>query len=70
MVLASIVNIIFGGLQMSLKYRKKITTSIKNELVDNLNTLSEKTRIDKSKLFDEALEMLFKKYNDILENQS
>lgn len=55
---------------MSLKYRKKITTSIKNELVDNLNTLSEKTRIDKSKLFDEALEMLFKKYNDILENQS
>lgn len=47
---------------MDLKYRTRITTSIKNELLDAMKKLSEDTRIPQSKLFDEALEDLFQKY--------
>jgi len=49
---------------MALKTRTKLTTTIKNELVEKLDKLSENTRIPKSKLFDEALELLIKKHKD------
>ena len=42
--------------------RTRVTTSIKNELAVDLNKLAEKTRIPKSRLFDEAIEDLLKKY--------
>lgn len=50
---------------MGLINRTKITTSVRNELIKKLNYLSKKTRIPKSKLHDEALELLFKKHEDI-----
>lgn len=43
--------------------RKKFTSSIKNELVNDFNKLSESTRIPKSRLLDEAIEDLLKKYS-------
>jgi hypothetical protein len=49
---------------MALKNRTKVTTTIKNELIDKLTRLNEETRIPKSKLFDEALELLFEKHKD------
>lgn len=49
---------------MTLKTRTKLTTTIKNELVGKLDELSENTRIPKSKLFDEALELLIEKHKD------
>jgi metal-responsive CopG/Arc/MetJ family transcriptional regulator len=48
------------------RIRKRFGTSLDPELIKTLDNLSEKTRITKSKLIDEALEDLFKKYNDIL----
>ena len=47
---------------MDLVNRQRTTTSIKKELVETMKQLSEKTRIPQSKLYDEALEDLFKKY--------
>lgn len=47
---------------MDLKHRTRITTSIKNELLDAMKKLSDTTRIPQSKLFDEALEDLFEKH--------
>ena len=49
---------------MALKNRTKVTTTIKNELVAKLDTLNDKTRIPKSKLFDEALELLFEEHKE------
>ena len=46
---------------VDLKHRTRITTSIKNELLDAMKKLAETTRIPQSKLFDEALEDLFQK---------
>ncbi|MFI3115027.1 MAG: ribbon-helix-helix domain-containing protein [Clostridia bacterium] len=45
-----------------LKYRKRFTSSIKNELVPLLDKLSKDTRIPKSRLLDEAIEDLLKKH--------
>ena len=45
-----------------LKYRTRFTSSLKNELVPLFNRLSKKTRIPKSRLLDEAIEDLLKKY--------
>ena len=42
--------------------RTRFTTSIKNELYDALNQLTADTRIPKSRLMDEAIEDLLKKY--------
>lgn len=42
--------------------RTRFTSSLKNELMDEFNKLSEKTRIPKSRLIDEAIEDLLKKY--------
>ena len=45
------------------KSRKQYTMTVDIKLFDTLNALSEKTRIPKSKLVDEALELLFEKHN-------
>jgi len=48
--------------------RKRFSTSLDPELIKTLDKLSDKTRIPKSKLIDEALEDLFKKYEDKLKD--
>ena len=45
-----------------LDNRKKFVSSLANELVEPFNELSKKTRINKSRLLDEAIEDLLKKY--------
>lgn len=45
-----------------LKYRIRFTSSLKNELVPLFNRLAKKTRIPKSRLLDEAIEDLLRKY--------
>ena len=45
-----------------LKNRKTISNAIRTELADALKRLSEVTKIPMSKLLDEALEDLIKKY--------
>lgn len=42
--------------------RKKFVSSLANELVEPYNELSKKTRVPKSRLLDEAIEDLLKKY--------
>ena len=42
--------------------RKKFISSLDNKLVEPLNPLSKKTRVPKSRLLDEAIEDLLKKY--------
>lgn len=48
--------------ESKLVNRTRFTTSIKNELYQSLGRLSASTRIPKSKLMDEAIEDLMKKY--------
>ena len=43
--------------------RVQASSSIDKYLIATLNELSIETRIPKSKLYDEALELLFQKYN-------
>lgn len=45
-----------------LKYRKRFVSSLKNELIPALDHLSEFTKIPKSRLLDEAITDLLKKY--------
>jgi len=45
-----------------LKNRTRFTSSLKNELVPLFNALAEKSRIPKTRLLDEAIEDLLKKY--------
>ena len=42
--------------------RTRLTSSLANELVKPLDELSKKTRIPKTRLLDEAVEDLLKKY--------
>ena len=42
--------------------RTRFTSSLKNELMQEFNQLAEETRIPKSRLIDEAIEDLLKKY--------
>lgn len=42
--------------------RVRFTSSLKKELMPQLDQLSEQTRIPKSRLIDEAIEDLLKKY--------
>ena len=42
--------------------RTRFASSLDNELVEPLNELSKKTRVPKSRLLDEAIEDLLKKY--------
>ena len=44
-----------------LKYRKRFTSSLKNELVPLFDGLAQQTRIPKSRLLDEAIEDLLTK---------
>lgn len=46
-----------------LKYRTRFTSSLKNEYVPLFDELAQKTRIPKSRLLDEAIEDLLKKYS-------
>ena len=43
-------------------HRKRFVSSLKNELVLRFDQLSNDTRINKSRLLDEAIEDLLKKY--------
>ena len=57
--------IVQGGVVMSeaaLVNRTRFTSSLKNELMRDFNDLAAKTRINKSRLLDEAVEDLLKKY--------
>ena len=45
--------------------RKKFISSLDNKLVEPLNALSKKTSVPKSRLMDEAIEDLLKKYEKI-----
>ena len=47
-----------------LKNRKTISNAVRTELADSLKQLSESTKIPMSKLLDEALEGLIKKYGN------
>ncbi len=49
-----------------LKYRTRFTSSLKNELIPLFNNLSRKTRVPKSRLLDEAIEDLLRKYHVVL----
>ena len=42
--------------------RKKFISSLDNSLVESFNELSKKTRVPKTRLLDEAIEDLLKKY--------
>ena len=43
--------------------RTRFTSSLKNELMKDFDILAQKTRIPKSRLLDEAIEDLLKKYH-------
>lgn len=45
-----------------LKNRKRFTSSLKNELMEKFTQLAQETRINKSRLLDEAIEDLLKKH--------
>lgn len=47
---------------MSLKNRTRLGTAIDNELYKQLKELSESTRINMSRLLDEAIDDLINKY--------
>lgn len=46
-----------------LKHRKKIGNAVDTKLYERLKELSIKTKINQSKLLDEAIENLLEKYN-------
>ena len=48
--------------EVALVNRTRFTSSLKNELLDQFDHLAKETRIPKSRLFDEAIEGLLKKY--------
>ncbi len=47
-----------------LKYRTRFVSYLKNELISPFDHLSERLRIPKSRLLDEAIEDLLKKYEE------
>ena len=47
--------------------RTRFTSSLKNELMEDFDALARLTRIPKSRLLDEAVEDLLKKYAETLE---
>ncbi len=54
---------------VKLVNRTRFTSSMKNELMAQFDELSQKTRIQKSKLIDEAIEDLLKKYESVLSKE-
>ena len=57
--------IIRGVIKMrkDLKKREQITTTLRKDLKDELESLTERTMIPKSKLMDVAVMLLLEKYN-------
>ena len=47
----------------NLVNRSRLATSIDKDLLRKLNLLKEQTRIDRSKLLDEAIELLLERHN-------
>lgn len=45
--------------------RKSISNAIDKDLFEKLDELAKETRINKSRLLDEAIELLLKKYNKL-----
>ena len=58
----SILLYIYHEVTTCQENRKKFVSSLANELVEPFNELSKKTRLTKTKLLDEAIEDLLKKY--------
>jgi len=56
--------ILLGGVIVSLKNRVRIGSAIDKKLYEEIKMVSEKTRIPISKLLDEAIEDLVKKYKN------
>lgn len=50
-------------MRKDLKKREQITTTLRKDLKDELETLAERTMIPKSKLMDVAVMLLLEKYN-------
>ena len=48
--------------EVVLVNRTRITSALKNELLERVDQLARETRSPKSRLFDEAIEDLLKKY--------
>ena len=48
--------------EVVLVNRTRFTSSLKNELLEQFDQLARETRIPKTKLLDEAIEDLLKKY--------
>ncbi|MGM0874478.1 MAG: ribbon-helix-helix domain-containing protein [Bacillota bacterium] len=44
--------------------RKQFASTLDNELLENLNALSKRTDIPKTKLLDKAVTLLLNQYND------
>lgn len=47
-----------------LKNRKPLSNAVDKTLYDNLDKLAKETKIPKSKLLDEAIELLLEKYKE------
>jgi len=47
-----------------LTTRKRFTTTVDKKLLKKLDNLSKETRIPKSRLIDEAIELLLKEHNN------
>lgn len=56
--------ILLGGVIVSLKNRVRIGSAIDKKLYEEIKMVSKKTRIPISKLLDEAIEDLVKKYKN------
>lgn len=54
--------VVYMMAEVVLVNRTRFTSSLKNELLEQFNQLAKETRIPKSRLFDEAIEDLLKKY--------
>lgn len=50
-------------MRKDLKKREQITTTLRKDLKDKLESLTERTMIPKSKLMDVAVTLLLEKYN-------
>ena len=58
----NIASCVYYMAEVVLVNRTRFTSSLKNELLDQFDQLAKETRIPKSRLFDEAIEDLLKKY--------
>ena len=56
--------VVYMMAKVVLVNRTRFTSSLKNELLEQFNQLAKETRIPKSRLFDEAIEDLLKKYEN------